>query len=619
MKELKMFPQITEETEETLLNLEENDNNNKTTNLPLVDGKGTKCSSPFSDDPALVIPKIITEDVDKMAADGDCYLGPPSSKSRTRSLSGGTYRLAPLPLRESLTNRMRRQSGDDVLTGISPSRRAALLDAFRPRSKSDSKSKRPTFISTLKNSLGNSSPKNSTQTLPASSNHLDPFSQSGDFKRPRSGSESKTGPVSKVIEMFRGRSHSMTSDLRLKKLGSSSGVPASALLRRHSVDPDRRRASGFHRSFDGSLEHHTALIHRDHRGLPSTDPLCDRIDIEDLGEDEDLIFAKFFKNYRCYDLIPISAKLVVFDTQLLVKKAFFALVQNGVRAAPLWDSTRQQFVGMLTITDFINILRTYYKSPLVHMDELEEHKIETWRDVLKEKARSLVSIEPDASLFEAIKTLIHSKVHRLPVINPNTGNVLYILTHKRILRFLFLYYYDLPHPSYLSKTLRELRIGTYENIATTTPNTPLIIALNQFVERRVSALPVVDDKGRVVDIYAKFDVINLASEKTYNNLDITIKKALEHRDQWFEGVLKCTLDDTLESVMERIVKAEVHRLVVVDDDGCVIGVVSLSDILNYLVLRPLGLEKPNKDEPVVSHVLEDTEEESIEESQKEFD
>ncbi len=43
------------------------------------------------------------------------------------------------------------------------------------------------------------------------------------------------------------------------------------------------------------------------------------------------------------------------------------------------------------------------------------------------------------SLFNAIKTLIHNKVHRLPVIDPETGNVLYILTHKRILKYLFLY------------------------------------------------------------------------------------------------------------------------------------------------------------------------------------
>ena len=43
------------------------------------------------------------------------------------------------------------------------------------------------------------------------------------------------------------------------------------------------------------------------------------------------------------------------------------------------------------------------------------------------------------SLFDAIHSLIHNKVHRLPVIDPETGNVLYILTHKRILKFLFLY------------------------------------------------------------------------------------------------------------------------------------------------------------------------------------
>jgi hypothetical protein len=60
-------------------------------------------------------------------------------------------------------------------------------------------------------------------------------------------------------------------------------------------------------------------------------------------------------------------------------------------------------------------------------------------DVLKNQVMPLVSISPDASLFDAIRTLIHNRIHRLPVIDPDTENVLYILTHKRILRFLFLY------------------------------------------------------------------------------------------------------------------------------------------------------------------------------------
>jgi 5'-AMP-activated protein kinase regulatory gamma subunit len=40
--------------------------------------------------------------------------------------------------------------------------------------------------------------------------------------------------------------------------------------------------------------------------------------------------------------------------------------------------------------------------------------------------------------------------------------------------------------------------------------------------------------------------------------------------------------------MDKIVKAEVHRLVIVDEGNVVCGMISLSDILNFLVLRPGG-------------------------------
>ena len=69
-------------------------------------------------------------------------------------------------------------------------------------------------------------------------------------------------------------------------------------------------------------------------------------------------------------------------------------------------------------------------------------------------------------------------------------------------------------------------------------------------------------------------------------MDITLEKANAHRNAWFEGVSKCSLDDTLFSILEKIVRAEVHRLVIVDDEEKVIGVISLSDILKEIVLKP---------------------------------
>ncbi|KAJ8396843.1 hypothetical protein AAFF_G00014420 [Aldrovandia affinis] len=323
--------------------------------------------------------------------------------------------------------------------------------------------------------------------------------------------------------------------------------------------------------------------------------MLERLDLDDEAaaeESESDIYMRFMKSHKCYDIVPTSSKLVVFDTTLQVKKAFFALVANGVRAAPLWETKKQSFVGMLTITDFINILHRYYKSPVVQIYKLEEHKIETWRELyLQETFKPLVNISPDASVFDAVYSLIKNKIHRLPVIDPVTGNALYILTHKRILKFLQLFVCEMPKPAFMKQSLEELAIGTYSDIAFIHPDTPIIKALSIFVDRRVSALPVVDESGKVVDIYSKFDVINLAAEKTYNNLDITVTQALRHRSQYFEGVMKCNRLETLETIVDRIVKAEVHRLVVVDEKACIVGIVSLSDILQALVLTPAGADR----------------------------
>merc|ERR550532_3395245 len=384
-------------------------------------------------------------------------------------------------------------------------------------------------------------------------------------------------------------------------LSNSASNSKPGYARRNSLEPEiRRRTASLstpHRASDIQVDPaHSAMLFRDARGLPATSPFMDTVNLNEFKKDEVQIFAKFFRYHICYDLIPTSAKLVVFDTQLLVKKAFFALVYNGVRAAPLWHSASQKFVGMLTITDFIRILQKYYKSPDLEMEELEEHKLETWRGHLP-VTKELVWIGPDASLFEAIRTLILNEIHRLPIIDPELGNVLYILTHKRLLRFLFLYIHDLPKPSYFHQSIFDLGIGSYEDIEVARYDTPIIEALNKFVKKRVSALPIVDEEGKLLDIYAKFDVINLAAEKTYNNLDVTLKEANEHRNEWFEGVHTCKRDDSLFAVMETIVKAEVHRLVIINKEEKVCGVVSLSDILSFLVLRPSGEDKRTKSRP----------------------
>ncbi|XP_068400530.1 5'-AMP-activated protein kinase subunit gamma-3 isoform X2 [Eschrichtius robustus] len=316
-----------------------------------------------------------------------------------------------------------------------------------------------------------------------------------------------------------------------------------------------------------------------------------------LGWDDELrkpgaqVYMHFMQEHTCYDAMATSSKLVIFDTMLQIKKAFFALVANGVRAAPLWDSKKQSFVGMLTITDFILVLHRYYRSPLVQIYEIEDHKIETWREIyLQGCFKPLVSISPSDSLFEAVYTLIKNRIHRLPVLDPVSGAVLHILTHKRLLKFLHIFGTLLPGPSFLSRTIQDVGIGTFRDLAMVLETAPILTALDIFVDRRVSALPVVNEAGQVVGLYSRFDVIHLAAQQTYNHLDVSVGEALKQRTLCLEEVISCQPHETLGEVIDRIVREQVHRLVLVDETQHLLGVVSLSDILQALVLSPAGID-----------------------------
>ena len=82
-------------------------------------------------------------------------------------------------------------------------------------------------------------------------------------------------------------------------------------------------------------------------------------------------------------MIPDSGKIVVLDTGLAVKAAFRALIENHIKSAPLWDSQIGDYVGMITVTDFIAILCYFYNSRLYEINSpifvQEEYKIRTWR------------------------------------------------------------------------------------------------------------------------------------------------------------------------------------------------------------------------------------------------
>ena len=87
--------------------------------------------------------------------------------------------------------------------------------------------------------------------------------------------------------------------------------------------------------------------------------------------------------------------------------------------------------------------------------------------------------------------------------------------------------------------------------------------------------------------HSKFDVINLAAERSYNELSVTIKHALNYRKRQGRAekkLITCTLNSTIGDICEQVVNAEVHRIIVTDEAFRVEGIVSLSDLLVAMVM-----------------------------------
>lgn len=57
------------------------------------------------------------------------------------------------------------------------------------------------------------------------------------------------------------------------------------------------------------------------------------------------------------------------------------------------------------------------------------------------------------------------------------------------------------------------------------------------------------------------------------------------RVQDFPGIYTCSLLDRLDTIFDTIRKSRVHRLVVIDDAYRLKGVLTLSDILEYILLE----------------------------------
>lgn len=300
------------------------------------------------------------------------------------------------------------------------------------------------------------------------------------------------------------------------------------------------------------------------------------------------VIAEFLQAHTCYDLMHQSGKIVVFDTRIAVNLAFFALAEHNIKCVPLWDTDQQQLVGMMTTSDFVNIIRHLYydDSPSNSiMDKLSSISIADWRKTSgQDLSRGLLSVSPEDTLFKACKYMNTHNIHRLPLIDHVQLNVLKVVTHFSFLEYLCSTFRDTRE--LFETTVEELGIGKWNDLILLPVSASLMRVIDAMAENHVAAVPLLDENGVVVDLYCRSNVTLLAHEGQLALLESPVADVLAH--QRAEGLVTeplctCRLTDPLRTVFEVFAAARVHRLVCVDDAGHALGIVSLRDLFRYFV------------------------------------
>lgn len=183
--------------------------------------------------------------------------------------------------------------------------------------------------------------------------------------------------------------------------------------------------------------------------------------------------------------------------------------------------------------------------------------------------------------------MLKTKARRIPLvdIDDETGRemVVSVITQYRILKFIAV---NNEHNTVLlKKPVRDVGLGTWKRLTRAHMGTSVLDVVDMMVKNDISCVPIVDRHDRVLNVFEAVDIIPCIKGGAYDELSASVGEALCRRPDDSPGIYTCGPEDRLDSIFDTVRKSRVHRLIVVDDENRLKGIISLSDILKYVLLH----------------------------------
>jgi CBS domain-containing protein len=198
-------------------------------------------------------------------------------------------------------------------------------------------------------------------------------------------------------------------------------------------------------------------------------------------------------------------------------------------------------------------------------------------DIMMVAKRDVVQIPPTMTIMGAVKTMVKYRFRRLPVSDPGTNRLMGIVTVMDVVNFLgggdkAQIIENKHRGNLLSAINEEISSIMEENVVTLHEGDSIDGVIRMMLRGNVSGFPIVNDDSKVIGIVSERDFVGLVAKT------ITGKSVADFMSR---DVVTVRPDTKVEDAARIMISHDFRRVPIVYE-GVMTGVVTTSDIVNYL-------------------------------------
>lgn len=301
------------------------------------------------------------------------------------------------------------------------------------------------------------------------------------------------------------------------------------------------------------------------------------------------LFVQHFQSTTIEQLVGQQRDMLILEANEPIKEVIRKLQEKDIRSAPVHVDDKMVFVDFIDIVAYIVDTFHQINQNKIHASTIEDHNVQ--ERILNTPARNVANyskkdaystLSLTATVYDAAAEL--SKGNKRVVVEENSKFV-NIVTHSDVMN-LMKQCIDEKGTQNFASTVGELGISTQLD-GIVTEDMRAIDAFIMMRNNKDSFVPVVSDDNSLISVVSARDIQVLTlSAEGFKMLNLPVLdflsavRQLSPVDKY--PFIFCLQSSTIDLVVKRLKATRVNRLMVINDDKVPIGIVSVSNLAQYI-------------------------------------